>query len=146
MRATEKWKCYWLLQMSHMTYAESASTSAVCWFYVSCNTADYTWLWPESISSCQVFYFDNLFTNVRNEASITLHSFFFFCLFLAAATCLFSLICALVLAFLDKRAEKILHKEQGETGTVFGVVCFFTSVSVTVHSNVWNILRFRWGG
>lgn len=32
-------------------------------------------------------------------------------------TCVFSLICALVLAFLDKRAEKILHKEEGKTGT-----------------------------
>ncbi|KAI3354217.1 hypothetical protein L3Q82_018751 [Scortum barcoo] len=36
----------------------------------------------------------------------------------SAVTCLFSLICALVLAFLDKRAEKILHKEEGKTGEV----------------------------
>lgn len=35
---------------------------------------------------------------------------------LAAVTCLFSLVCALVLGFLDKRAEKILHKEEGKTG------------------------------
>uniref|UniRef100_A0A7N6F828 Lysosomal dipeptide transporter MFSD1 n=1 Tax=Anabas testudineus TaxID=64144 RepID=A0A7N6F828_ANATE len=39
-------------------------------------------------------------------------------LMIASATCLFSLICALVLAFFDKRAEKILHKEQGKTGEV----------------------------
>uniref|UniRef100_A0A3Q3BN16 Lysosomal dipeptide transporter MFSD1 n=1 Tax=Kryptolebias marmoratus TaxID=37003 RepID=A0A3Q3BN16_KRYMA len=39
-------------------------------------------------------------------------------LMIAAATCVFSLICALVLAFLDKRAEKILNKEQGKTGEV----------------------------
>ncbi|XP_055022552.1 major facilitator superfamily domain-containing protein 1 isoform X2 [Boleophthalmus pectinirostris] len=39
-------------------------------------------------------------------------------LMIAASTCLFSLICALVLGFLDKRAEKILHKEQGKTGEV----------------------------
>ncbi|KAK2912432.1 hypothetical protein Q8A73_006545 [Channa argus] len=39
-------------------------------------------------------------------------------LMIAAATCLFSLTCALVLGFLDKRAEKILHKEQGQTGEV----------------------------
>uniref|UniRef100_A0A3Q3DRX6 Lysosomal dipeptide transporter MFSD1 n=1 Tax=Hippocampus comes TaxID=109280 RepID=A0A3Q3DRX6_HIPCM len=37
---------------------------------------------------------------------------------IAAVTCIFSLICALVLAFLDKRAEKILQKEQGKTGEV----------------------------
>ncbi|XP_056139320.1 major facilitator superfamily domain-containing protein 1 [Lampris incognitus] len=39
-------------------------------------------------------------------------------LMIAGVTCLFSLICALILGFLDKRAEKILHKEQGETGEV----------------------------
>ncbi|XP_060902759.1 major facilitator superfamily domain-containing protein 1 isoform X2 [Labrus mixtus] len=39
-------------------------------------------------------------------------------LMIASVTCLFSLICALVLAFLDKRAERILDKEQGKTGEV----------------------------
>uniref|UniRef100_A0AAQ5Z2F8 Lysosomal dipeptide transporter MFSD1 n=1 Tax=Amphiprion ocellaris TaxID=80972 RepID=A0AAQ5Z2F8_AMPOC len=39
-------------------------------------------------------------------------------LMIAAVTCLFSLSCALVLAFLDKRAERILQKEQGNTGEV----------------------------
>lgn len=39
-------------------------------------------------------------------------------LMIAAATCLFSLICALVLGYLDRRAERILHKEQGKTGEV----------------------------
>ncbi|KAM6961480.1 lysosomal dipeptide transporter MFSD1 [Aplochiton taeniatus] len=39
-------------------------------------------------------------------------------LMIAGITCLFSLICALVLGFLDKRAEKILNKEQGKTGEV----------------------------
>ncbi|XP_048017137.1 major facilitator superfamily domain-containing protein 1 isoform X1 [Megalobrama amblycephala] len=39
-------------------------------------------------------------------------------LMISASTCLFSLICALVLGFLDRRAEKILNKEQGKTGEV----------------------------
>ncbi|KAI2656612.1 Major facilitator superfamily domain-containing protein 1 [Labeo rohita] len=39
-------------------------------------------------------------------------------LMIAASTCLFSLICALILGLLDRRAEKILHKEQGKTGEV----------------------------
>uniref|UniRef100_A0AAY5EY39 Lysosomal dipeptide transporter MFSD1 n=1 Tax=Electrophorus electricus TaxID=8005 RepID=A0AAY5EY39_ELEEL len=39
-------------------------------------------------------------------------------LMIAASTCLLSLLCALVLAFLDKRAEKILDKEQGKSGEV----------------------------
>ncbi|KAF7218515.1 lysosomal dipeptide transporter MFSD1 isoform X2 [Nothobranchius furzeri] len=39
-------------------------------------------------------------------------------LMIAGGTCVFSLICALVLAFLDKRAERILQKEQGKTDEV----------------------------
>ncbi|XP_069562388.1 lysosomal dipeptide transporter MFSD1 isoform X2 [Brachyistius frenatus] len=39
-------------------------------------------------------------------------------LMIAAVTCLFSLMCALVLGFLDKRAERILNKEQEKTGEV----------------------------
>uniref|UniRef100_A0A673BKS4 Lysosomal dipeptide transporter MFSD1 n=1 Tax=Sphaeramia orbicularis TaxID=375764 RepID=A0A673BKS4_9TELE len=39
-------------------------------------------------------------------------------LMIASVTCLFSLLCALVLGLLDRRAEKILHKEQGSTGDV----------------------------
>ncbi|KAJ8368807.1 hypothetical protein SKAU_G00088350 [Synaphobranchus kaupii] len=39
-------------------------------------------------------------------------------LMIAGVTCLFSLVCALVLGYLDKRAEKILNKEQGKTGEV----------------------------
>ncbi|XP_074536321.1 lysosomal dipeptide transporter MFSD1 isoform X2 [Halichoeres trimaculatus] len=39
-------------------------------------------------------------------------------LMLASITCLFSLFCALVLGYLDKRAERILQKEQGTTGEV----------------------------
>ena len=45
---------------------------------------------------------------------LTFLSFFF----LGCITCIFSLICALALAYLDRRAEKILHKEQGKTGEV----------------------------
>ncbi|MBN3295714.1 MFSD1 protein, partial [Amia calva] len=39
-------------------------------------------------------------------------------LMIGSATCIFSLICALILGFLDKRAERILNKEQGKTGEV----------------------------
>ncbi|EDL15513.1 major facilitator superfamily domain-containing protein 1 [Mus musculus] len=39
-------------------------------------------------------------------------------LMIGCITCIFSLICALALAYLDRRAEKILHKEQGKTGEV----------------------------
>ncbi|XP_051521162.1 major facilitator superfamily domain-containing protein 1 isoform X2 [Myxocyprinus asiaticus] len=46
------------------------------------------------------------------------HSTLGITLMIAGCTCLFSLICALVLGFLDKRAERILNKEQGKTGEV----------------------------
>ncbi|KAJ7324898.1 hypothetical protein JRQ81_017918 [Phrynocephalus forsythii] len=39
-------------------------------------------------------------------------------LLIGGVTCIFSLICALILAYLDRRAEKILCKEQGKTGEV----------------------------
>ncbi|XP_018409468.1 PREDICTED: major facilitator superfamily domain-containing protein 1 [Nanorana parkeri] len=39
-------------------------------------------------------------------------------LMIGGITCVFSLVCALVLGYLDKRAEKILDKEQGKTGEV----------------------------
>ncbi|KAF3847631.1 hypothetical protein F7725_020659 [Dissostichus mawsoni] len=42
------------------------------------------------------------------------HTALGFSLMIAAVTCLFSLTCALVLGFLDKRAEKILNKEQAK--------------------------------
>ncbi|XP_038001417.1 major facilitator superfamily domain-containing protein 1 isoform X1 [Motacilla alba alba] len=39
-------------------------------------------------------------------------------LLIGGVTCLFSLSCALILAYLDRRAEKLLCKEQGKTGEV----------------------------
>ncbi len=39
-------------------------------------------------------------------------------LFIASSTCVFSLLCALILAFYDKRAERILNRSAGQTGEV----------------------------
>ncbi|XP_030072155.1 lysosomal dipeptide transporter MFSD1 [Microcaecilia unicolor] len=39
-------------------------------------------------------------------------------LMIGAVTCVFSLACALIIGYLDKRAEKILNKEKGKTGDV----------------------------
>ncbi|KAJ1088043.1 hypothetical protein NDU88_001202 [Pleurodeles waltl] len=39
-------------------------------------------------------------------------------LMIGAVTCIFSLMCALILGYLDRRAEKLLNKEQGKTGEV----------------------------
>uniref|UniRef100_A0A8D0B1D8 Lysosomal dipeptide transporter MFSD1 n=1 Tax=Salvator merianae TaxID=96440 RepID=A0A8D0B1D8_SALMN len=42
-------------------------------------------------------------------------------LLIGGTTCIFSLVCALILGYLDKRAEKILCKEQGKTGEVIKI-------------------------
>lgn len=47
---------------------------------------------------------------------VSLFCFLFFFFIVGAITCILSLICALALAYLDRRAERILHKEQGKTG------------------------------
>lgn len=39
-------------------------------------------------------------------------------LLIGGITCIISFVCALALAYLDQRAERILHKEQGKTGEV----------------------------
>ncbi|XP_004704171.1 major facilitator superfamily domain-containing protein 1 isoform X1 [Echinops telfairi] len=39
-------------------------------------------------------------------------------LLIGGITCILSLLCAFALAYLDRRAERILHKEQGKTGEV----------------------------
>lgn len=54
------------------------------------------------------------------EASLGLagHTTLGVTLMVGGITCILSLICALVLAYLDRRAEKILNKEQGKTGEV----------------------------
>ncbi|XP_072111549.1 lysosomal dipeptide transporter MFSD1 isoform X1 [Mobula birostris] len=39
-------------------------------------------------------------------------------LMIAASTCVFSLLCALIIGYLDRRAKRILNKDQGKTGEV----------------------------
>ncbi|KAJ6669405.1 hypothetical protein lerEdw1_008214 [Lerista edwardsae] len=42
-------------------------------------------------------------------------------LLIAGVTCVLSLLCAMILAYLDRRAEKILYKEEGKTGEVIQI-------------------------
>ncbi|KAG9348315.1 hypothetical protein JZ751_002050 [Albula glossodonta] len=56
-----------------------------------------------------------VYSRVQSMLGSTGHTTLGASLMIASATCIFSLICALVLGFLDKRAEKILNKEQGKT-------------------------------
>uniref|UniRef100_A0A674I964 Lysosomal dipeptide transporter MFSD1 n=1 Tax=Terrapene triunguis TaxID=2587831 RepID=A0A674I964_9SAUR len=59
-----------------------------------------------------------IYSRVQDLLGSTGHSTLGFTLMIGGVTCIFSLICALILAYLDKRAEKILCKEQGKTGEV----------------------------
>ncbi|XP_008104312.1 major facilitator superfamily domain-containing protein 1 isoform X1 [Anolis carolinensis] len=59
-----------------------------------------------------------VYSKVQDLLGSTGHTTLGVALFIGGVTCIFSLICALILAYLDKRAEKILCKEQGKTGEV----------------------------
>uniref|UniRef100_A0A8C6YMQ2 Lysosomal dipeptide transporter MFSD1 n=1 Tax=Nothoprocta perdicaria TaxID=30464 RepID=A0A8C6YMQ2_NOTPE len=59
-----------------------------------------------------------VYSRVQHLLGHTGHSALGLTLMIGGTTCLFSLACALILAYLDKRAEKLLCKEQGKTGEV----------------------------
>ncbi|XP_059121444.1 major facilitator superfamily domain-containing protein 1 isoform X2 [Peromyscus eremicus] len=59
-----------------------------------------------------------LYTKIETALGSSGHTTLGVTLMIGGVTCILSLICALVLAYLDRRAEKILHKEQGKTGEV----------------------------
>uniref|UniRef100_A0A4W5REY5 Lysosomal dipeptide transporter MFSD1 n=1 Tax=Hucho hucho TaxID=62062 RepID=A0A4W5REY5_9TELE len=60
----------------------------------------------------------SVYNRVADLVGSTGHTTLGVSLMIAGATCIFSLVCALVLGYLDKRAERILNKEQGGTGEV----------------------------
>lgn len=59
-----------------------------------------------------------IYSRVQDLLGHTGHATLGLTLLIGGITCLFSLACALILAYLDKRAEKLLCKEQGKTGEV----------------------------
>ncbi|KAI6055001.1 major facilitator superfamily domain-containing protein 1 isoform X2 [Marmota monax] len=59
-----------------------------------------------------------LYSEIEASLGSAGHTTLGFTLMVGAITCILSLICALALAYLDHRAERILHKEQGKTGEV----------------------------
>ncbi|XP_057355607.1 major facilitator superfamily domain-containing protein 1 isoform X4 [Manis pentadactyla] len=59
-----------------------------------------------------------LYAKVETSLGSTGHTTLGVTLMIGGITCILSLICALALAYLDQRAERILHKEQGKTGEV----------------------------
>ncbi|XP_057171911.1 major facilitator superfamily domain-containing protein 1 isoform X3 [Ursus arctos] len=59
-----------------------------------------------------------LYSKVEASLGSAGHTTLGITLMIGGITCILSLICALVLAYLDQRAERILHKAQGKTGEV----------------------------
>ncbi|KAM8852933.1 lysosomal dipeptide transporter MFSD1 isoform 1-T1 [Synchiropus picturatus] len=59
-----------------------------------------------------------VYGQVATAVGSTGHTTLGISLMIAGVTCLFSLTCALLLAFLDKRAERLLEKQQSQTGDV----------------------------
>ncbi|KAM4863492.1 lysosomal dipeptide transporter MFSD1 isoform X2 [Urocitellus parryii] len=59
-----------------------------------------------------------LYSEIEASLGSAGHTTLGFTLMVGGITCILSLICALALAYLDHRAERILHKEQGKTGEV----------------------------
>ncbi|XP_070801147.1 lysosomal dipeptide transporter MFSD1 isoform X1 [Pituophis catenifer annectens] len=62
-----------------------------------------------------------VYWKVQDLFGSTGHTTLGIALLIGGITCIFSLVCALILAYLDKRAEKILCKEQGKTGEVIKI-------------------------
>ncbi|XP_077204694.1 lysosomal dipeptide transporter MFSD1 isoform X2 [Paroedura picta] len=59
-----------------------------------------------------------VYSRIQDLMGSTGHTTLGVVLLIGGVTCIFSLLCALFLAYLDRRAEKILSKEQGKTGEV----------------------------
>ncbi|XP_060130424.1 major facilitator superfamily domain-containing protein 1 isoform X2 [Zootoca vivipara] len=59
-----------------------------------------------------------VYSKAQDLIGSTGHTTLGIALLIGGVSCIFSLLCALILGYLDKRAEKILCKEQGKTGEV----------------------------
>lgn len=57
-----------------------------------------------------------MFTSIAHEQFVHWLGWTSFDVWLGGAVCLFSLGCGLLLGFLDKRAARILKKQDGQTG------------------------------
>ncbi|TKC35265.1 hypothetical protein EI555_002058, partial [Monodon monoceros] len=92
------------------------------------NTTKFMLLWGTIIFSCFVCVGQGstvnmnlmgwLYSKVEASLGSAGHTTLGVTLIIGGITCILSLVCALALAYLDQRAERILHKEQGKTGEV----------------------------
>uniref|UniRef100_A0A8C8AEA3 Lysosomal dipeptide transporter MFSD1 n=1 Tax=Otus sunia TaxID=257818 RepID=A0A8C8AEA3_9STRI len=118
---------FWLMDMGRFVFgiggeslAVAQNTYAVSWF----KGKELNLVFGLQLSMARIGSTVNMnimgwiYSRVRDLLGYTGPSTLGLTLMIGGLTCLFSLACALILAYLDKRAEKLLCKEQGKTGEV----------------------------
>ncbi|XP_053566072.1 major facilitator superfamily domain-containing protein 1 isoform X2 [Bombina bombina] len=118
---------FWLMEVGRLVFgiggeslAVAQNTYAVSWF----KGKELNLVFGLQLSMARVGSTVNMnvmglvYARIQDLIGSTGHTTLGVTLMIGAVTCVFSLTCALVLAYLDKRAEKILNKEQGKTGEV----------------------------
>ncbi|PKU40724.1 major facilitator superfamily domain-containing protein 1 isoform x1 [Limosa lapponica baueri] len=118
---------FWLMDMGRFIFgiggeslAVAQNTYAVSWF----KGKELNLVFGLQLSMARIGSTVNMnimgwiYTRVQDLLGYTGPSTLGLTLMIGGVTCLFSLTCALILAYLDKRAQKLLCKEQGKTGEV----------------------------
>ncbi|XP_072474723.1 lysosomal dipeptide transporter MFSD1 isoform X2 [Notamacropus eugenii] len=118
---------FWLMQLGRFVFgiggeslAVAQNTYAVSWF----KGKELNLVFGLQLSMARIGSTVNLnvmgwlYSKIEGSFGFPGHTTLGITLMIGSVTCVFSLICALVLGYLDWRAERILHKEQGKTGEV----------------------------
>ncbi|XP_074046928.1 lysosomal dipeptide transporter MFSD1 isoform X2 [Macrotis lagotis] len=118
---------FWLMQLGRFVFgiggeslAVAQNTYAVSWF----KGKELNLVFGLQLSMARLGSTVNLnimgwlYSKIEGYSGFSGHTTLGVTLMIGGVTCVFSLICALVLGYLDWRAERILHKEQGKTGEV----------------------------
>uniref|UniRef100_G3WZ83 Lysosomal dipeptide transporter MFSD1 n=1 Tax=Sarcophilus harrisii TaxID=9305 RepID=G3WZ83_SARHA len=118
---------FWLMQLGRFVFgiggeslAVAQNTYAVSWF----KGKELNLVFGLQLSMARIGSTVNLnvmgwlYSRIEALFGFSGHTTLGVTLMIGGITCVFSLICALVLGYLDWRAERILHKEQGKTGEV----------------------------
>ncbi|XP_043851331.1 major facilitator superfamily domain-containing protein 1 isoform X2 [Dromiciops gliroides] len=118
---------FWLMQLGRFVFgiggeslAVAQNTYAVSWF----KGKELNLVFGLQLSMARIGSTVNLnvmgwlYYKIEESFGFLGHTALGVTLMIGGITCVFSLICALVLGYMDWRAERILHKEQGKTGEV----------------------------
>ncbi|KAJ7420342.1 hypothetical protein WISP_48619 [Willisornis vidua] len=125
---------FWLMELGRFIFgtggeslAVAQNTYAVSWF----KGKELNLVFGLQLSMARVGSTVNMnvmgwiYSRVQDLLGHTGHSTLGLALMIGGVTCLFSLTCAFILAYLDSRAEKLLCKEQGKTVALIAVVLLY---------------------